>query len=106
VYAVTLVPAVVSFIVLGGLVAIARIPNGVFVPVAGALAAGIYYWFAGPASADAFGWSTEISLGLRWMLLAFVVAWLVQALRKSTQQPARGRVRPHSVESAVLPNIH
>lgn len=106
VYAETLVPAVVSLIVLGALVAIARIPNRIFVPVAGGLAVGIYYWFAGPASADAFGWSTDVGLGLRWMFLAFVAVWLAHALRGSTKQPAAGRARPRSVEPAVLPNIH
>lgn len=107
VYAETLAPAVVSLIVFGGLVAIARIPGRIFVPSLGALAAGIYYWFAGPASADAFGWSTETGLGLRWMFLAFVAVWLVHALRRSGQQRrAGGRARPRSVEPAVLQNIH
>lgn len=107
VYAATLAPALVSAIGFGAILMLLRVRQRIAVPVLGALAVGVYYWYAGPASADAFGLPVETGIALRWMFLAFVVVWLTVALRRGSSQPMPGRpARPRRVEPAVLPNIH
>jgi hypothetical protein len=107
VYAAALTPALVSMLVLGAAAFMFRVRRRLAVPALGALAVGIYYWYAGPASADAFGLSTETGLELRWMFIAFVTIWLVLALRRSMSRPGSGRpARTRPVDPAVLPNIH
>ncbi|NNF04170.1 MAG: hypothetical protein HKN17_06865 [Rhodothermales bacterium] len=107
VYATTLTPALVSMIGFGAIVMLLGVSRRIAVPVLGALAVGVYYWYAGPASADAFSLSVETGLALRWMFLALVAAWLTVALRRSTSQPAPGHPVPaRRVEPAELPSIH
>jgi hypothetical protein len=50
-------------------------------PISGSLAIGIYYWYAAPASIDAFGGPAEVGVVLRWLLLALIAFWLSRALR-------------------------
>ena len=67
-------------------------------PVLGALAVGIYYWYAAPASLAAFGLPGGILL--RWVLVAFVAIWLAHALKRTELPPSRHR--PRSARPAAL----
>lgn len=49
-------------------------------PICGALAVGIYYWYAAPASIEAFGGAVLAGMILRWVLLGFIAFWLYRAL--------------------------
>ncbi len=78
------------------LAAILRISTFRLMPFLGALAVGVYYWYAAPASMDNFGLpGGEI---LKWALLAFVAFWLVRALQRARGQEAPQRpVAAHPV---------
>lgn len=52
-------------------------------PILGATAAGLYYWFAGPAITEAWQWPTAAAWGIRATALALVGAWLWRALRSA-----------------------
>lgn len=69
------------------LAALLRIATFRLMPFLGALAVGIYYWYAAPASMSAFNLPGGIVL--RWILLAFTAYWLVRALQR-----AHGREAP------------
>lgn len=62
---------------------ILRIPSHRLIPFLGALSVGIYYWFAAPASFDAF--SLPGGIVARWALIAFVAYWLYRALKISAR---------------------
>lgn len=78
------------------LAALLRIPTFRLMPFLGALAVGIYYWYAAPASLEAYNLPGGVVV--RWVLLAFVAFWLVNALKRSTGQDAPQRpVAAHPV---------
>jgi len=83
VYATITLSTVVSLVAVAVLTLILRIPTHRLLPFLGALAVGIYYWYAAPASMAAFG--LPGGLVLRWVLEAFVAVWLIMALRRSAQ---------------------
>lgn len=88
VYATVLAPALISLGVVGVSLLVVNPSTRVAAPVLGAAAIGIYYWFAGPASAEAFGLSTGAALGLRWIPLALVALWLFGALQPAGKRRA------------------
>lgn len=96
VYGIIFIFAIGTLIGFAVLAALLRIPTFRLMPFLGALSVGIYYWYAAPASLDAFGLpGGQI---LRWVLLAFVAFWLVRALQRSTGQEAPQRpVAAHPV---------
>ncbi len=70
-----------SYALLAGMAFLLNPDARVLAPISGALAVGIYYWYAAPASIDAFGGSAVAGEILRWLLLAFIALWLLRALR-------------------------
>lgn len=81
VYVTVLTPALISMIVVGAFFLLANPPTRLAAPVLGAAAIGVYYWYAGPSSAEAFDLPATAVLPLRWIPLALVVLWLLNALR-------------------------
>lgn len=61
---------------------ITRLRAAVMLPILGGLSLGIYYWFAAPKLADAYGASAMVGAGLRVGLLALIAFWIVRALRR------------------------
>lgn len=75
--------AIGSWVVAAAVVRILGLSARVAVPVLGALAVGIYYWFATPVVVEAVGSIEEAIPPLRVALLAVVTLWLWRALRTS-----------------------
>ncbi|MDA0378290.1 MAG: hypothetical protein O2899_02265 [Bacteroidetes bacterium] len=93
--------AAVSLVLFVVLALVLRIPTHRLLPFLGALSVGIYYWYAAPASFDAF--ALPGGLVARWALLAFIAWWLFRALKQATPfhtPPAR----PFAAR-AVSPNF-
>lgn len=96
VYGIIFAFALGSLVGFAVLAALLRIPTFRLMPFLGALAVGIYYWYAAPASFETFHLpGGEI---VRWVLLAFVALWLANALKRSNGQDAPQRpVAAHPV---------
>lgn len=75
--------AAASIIVLGALVLLARITSRVALPLLGGLSFGLYYWFASPAIAEAYGGGGGAGLVLRLMLATLLAVWLIRAFTLS-----------------------
>jgi hypothetical protein len=58
-------------------------------PTLGALSAGLYYGFAAPSAAVAWGWAPEVGVVLQVALVLFVLTWWRGALRSVTGSRAR-----------------
>jgi nitrite reductase (NADH) large subunit len=98
VYGTILGYAAISLVLFVALALVLRIPTHRLLPFLGALSVGIYYWYAAPASFDAFALpGGEV---VRWILLAFVAWWLVRALKQAT--PFNSPSRPAAAR-AVTP---
>lgn len=83
VYATILGWAVASLLLFIVMTLVLRIRVHRLLPFLGALSVGIYYWYAAPASFDAFGLSGgEV---VKWAMLAFIAFWLYRALKRSTR---------------------
>ena len=80
-----------SYALLAGLGFLLNPDARILSPMVGALAVGIYYWYAAPASIEAFGGAATVGVVLRWLMIGFIAFWLLRALRP-TQAP--GRVQP------------
>jgi len=65
--------------------AAARVRLRVVTVLLGALSIGIYYWFAAPASIQAFGGAHTVGVIARTALLLLVLVWLLVALRRATK---------------------
>lgn len=101
VYGVVLGWAAASFVVLAAVVYLLDVPARTAAPVLAAAAVGLYYWFAGPASAEAFSWPVGTGVWLRWAALALVAIWLAVALARARRDPATdGRTAPERVQNA------
>jgi hypothetical protein len=100
IYATILGFAAVSLVVMVVLALILRIPSHRLIPFLGALSVGIYYWFAAPASLDAF--SLPGGIVVRWVLMAFVGYRLYRALKITSRLSAP--LRPTGGR-AVTPSI-
>ena len=62
-------------------VAAFRVGSRVALPVLGAASVGVYYWYAAPALAAAYGVEALGPVLLRGAFALLVAAWLVRALR-------------------------
>jgi hypothetical protein len=71
----------VSVVTITAVVRLFRIPATLALPVLGALAVGLYYWFSGPAIAAAWHLPAATSWSIRAAALLLVGAWLLRALR-------------------------
>lgn len=100
VYATILGYAAASLVAFLLLAIILRIPSHRLLPFLGALSVGIYYWFAAPASFEAF--LLPGGVVARWALMAFVAYWLFRALKISSRFNAP--VRPTGAR-AVSPSV-
>lgn len=81
---------IASYVILAAVAFLWNPDARVLAPIAGALAIGIYYWYAAPASIDAFDGPVLAGTVLRWVLLAFIAFWLLRALRPApTPAPVR-----------------
>ena len=89
-----------SWLVVAALAFVTRAPSARFMPILGAAAAGLYYWFSGPIISRTLGldgepvWGTDASFaanGLRALAFALILLWLGRAYarrRGSAAQPA------------------
>ena len=68
-----------SLAVLGALVQVTRSTSRLALPLLGALALGLYYWFGAPALARAYGGGETAGLLLRLAAGALLVAWLLKS---------------------------
>jgi nitrite reductase (NADH) large subunit len=64
------------------LVVLTRLRTALALLLLGGASVGMYYWFAAPRLAEAYGASAAVGTGLRVLLLGLVVVWLVRALRR------------------------
>lgn len=71
-----------SVAVVSAVVLITRVRAALVLPVLGGVSIGIYYWFAAPKLAAAYGAPPSVGLGLRILALALVTLWLVRAVRR------------------------
>ena len=69
----------VSLGLLGAAVLLARVSAKIALPLLGALAIGLYYWFAAPALARAYGGGVTAGLLLRVAAGALLATWLVRS---------------------------
>lgn len=93
VYGAIVLGSLVSWVVLASAFVASGLKSAQALLVAAGLAVGIYYWFAPPGVAQAFGLSGAVMWALRVVSLAFVAVWFVRGWtsngRRSTA-PARG----------------
>ena len=78
VYGVILSYTVASFLIIALVSIVLKVGYETITPVSGALSIGTYYWFAAPASFEAFGLPGGIIA--RWVLLALIAFWFFRAL--------------------------
>ena len=89
VYLRILVWSAASVLVLGALVITTRITARVALPLLGGLAFGLYYWFAAPALATAYGGGDAAGLLLRLAAGGLLAMWVVRAVGKLDGWTAR-----------------
>lgn len=80
----------VSLVVLGVAVLLSRSTSRVALPLLGGLAFGLYYWFASPALAEAYGGGDAAALILRVAAGALLIVWLFRAMRPSIRRALAG----------------
>jgi hypothetical protein len=83
-----------SLIVLGLVVRLFRVGSRTAMPALGAVAVSLYYWFAAPKLAAAYGGATLATEALRGAALVLVVAWLWQWRRRTGPAPLTRPARP------------
>ncbi len=71
--------ALVSFVAVAAIVFATRLDAALALTLLGAIAFGIYYWFASPTIADQIGLGAAASWSIRIVTGALLVAWLVKA---------------------------
>ena len=101
VYATILGYAAASLVIFLVLAFILRLPSHRLMPVLGGLSVGIYYWFAAPASFDAF--SVPGGVIARWVLMVFIAYWLYRALKISSRFDAPPRATGARAVTPALP---
>ena len=65
-----------SFVLLGGIAKLTGVSSRVALPLLGALAIALYYWFAAPKLASAFGGGTVAMWVVRALAFTLVAVWL------------------------------
>jgi len=78
--------SVVSLVAAGVPVLVARVRAAVALPVLGGAAIAVYYWFAAPKLAEAYGVGVMVGEVLRVALLALVAGWMVRAVRRELRR--------------------
>lgn len=81
VYTHVAIAALISFALVAVLTLVARLKSRVVFPVLGASAFALYYWFAAPPLAAAYGLAVA-GVPVRMAALVLVMVWLVRALRQ------------------------
>lgn len=89
VYGTTLGFSVASYLALGLLVVGLRLKSEPALALVGALAGGVYYWYAGPATATQLGASPWMAVAIRVIGIGLASWWLARTLL-ITQHPADG----------------
>jgi len=98
IYTTVLLYGVTSLVLISAFTLLFKISTMRVTPVLGALSVGMYYWFAAPASLQAFDLpGGEIA---RWAMLIFVAFWLARALVAGNQKTSNGH-KVHVKESPV-----
>lgn len=77
-----------------------RLSSGSALPALGAIAAALYYWFAAPGLAEAFGLAEAAGTVLRLTSLALIAAWWWNAQRAARRHAA------HVHRPPVAPLVH
>ncbi|NNG15578.1 MAG: hypothetical protein HKM89_03780 [Gemmatimonadales bacterium] len=65
-----------------------RLEFNLALSILGAAAAGLYYWFAAPALAEALGLGPSLALGIRIAALALAAIWLARAVQRPSPMAA------------------
>lgn len=78
--------SVVSLVAASVPVLVARVRAAVALPVLGGAAIAVYYWFAAPKLAEAYGVGVMVGEVLRVALLALVAGWMVRAVRREVRR--------------------
>lgn len=80
--------ALVSFVVVSVISSVLKIGTELIAPVSGALSIAIYYWFAAPASFEAFNVpGGELA---RWGMLIVITVWFAKAYTKASHTGKKG----------------
>jgi hypothetical protein len=77
-----------SLVLIAAFVLVTRVRASRMLLVLGGLSVGIYYWFAAPKLAEAYGGGAGAWIGLRGVALCFVGLWLLQGLRRERRSLA------------------
>lgn len=92
-----------SLLMVGLLVGLVRVPSARALPALAALAGGLYYWFAGPAVAAAFGAGGLLGAAIRAAGIGLAVVWLVRAVRPRSGGGRSGKFQAVVVGSSASP---
>ncbi len=87
IYGTTLGWSVASYLIIGFLVSALRIESSRALALVAAAAGGIYYWYAGPASATQLGAPAWVAVGISAAGIGLVAWWLVRALSSRAPDP-------------------
>jgi hypothetical protein len=82
--------ALASFVLVAAVVFATRLDAALALTLLGAVAFGIYYWFAAPTVADQIGLGAGASWTIRLVTGSLLVAWLVKARPLRSARPAAG----------------
>lgn len=82
--------AAASLLVLGALVFLTRSTSRVALPLLGGLSFGLYYWFAAPPLAEAYGGGEVAGLILRVAAGTLLGVWLLRSIRPLVRPPLAG----------------
>jgi len=101
VYQTVFMYAGLSLVLVGGLSFVFNVASKFMLPFLGAFSIGMYYWFAVPASFEAFGLAGASVV--KFAMLALVVYWLMKALQSAGATPTNSGKQYRSVVAASLP---
>jgi nitrite reductase (NADH) large subunit len=91
VYGIMLLWSVGSWFVLASIFALSGMKSSQALLVCAGLAVGLYYWFAPPGIADAFGFPGSVMWSLRVISLSFVLVWFMRGWSSDGRPRAAGR---------------
>jgi len=108
VYGLILTYALASFVIVVLVSVLLKVGYDTIAPVSGVLCIGTYYWFAAPASFDAFGLpGGDVA---KWILLVVIAFWFTRALSSASNNGGKGGSSKHFDEPmkavSVRPVIH
>jgi len=94
VYATTLGWSLASYLIVGAAVLMLRLGSRVALGLIAAVAAGIYYWYAGPSIAIHLAAANWWGTGIRAAGMGLAALWLVRALATGTDSSRRRAITP------------